>query len=857
MDTNTAGHQVVLPKETASVEVTVTATANDTDDGPRTVTVAADLDGTAIGSRGITILDDDTTTPTTVPGAPTSLTATANGTTTIDLSWTAPSDNGGSALTGYRIEVSPNGTSSWTNRVANTGTTSTSYSHTGLSAGTTRHYRVSAINSVGTGAASNVDNATTDDAATTVPGAPTSLSATASGTSTINLSWTAPADDGGSAISGYRIEVSPNGTSNWTNRVANTGTTTTYSHTGLSAGTTRHYRVSAINANGTGAASNVDNATTDDAATTVPGAPTSLSATASGTSTINLSWTAPADDGGSAISGYRIEVSPNGTSSWTNRVANTGTTSTSYSHTGLSAGTTRHYRVSAINANGTGAASNVDNATTGTTTDPEPLVLTVEAVEDEVTEGEPVRYRILMSRRTSGAVVQSSFRYKGDFVRNPNSVVTSGINSHGGRLSWVVSYETLDDVVDEPNGKFTVTIGKPDRTLTGGADLYSHGEAYTVGSPSSATVTIMDNDPEDTPTLPIVSVEDARVKEGPDAELVFPARLNVAPVETARIHWQTLDGANSTGAKAGEDYVGASGTLVFSPGETEKTIRVAVIDDTQVEGTEVMLLYLSGAENAVIDDALMKGTIEDNAASSAAAEGLTPDEAADALFGERQLSEARLAALDLLGNRNGRYDLGDLLAWIERCRRGEARCGPTSTGSGPPSAAGLLAAAAAGRPWISRRTRRRGSGRPGRKSIRAARRRGRFAGYALATLLAVTMTLSCTEGSMGPAANVQDPGFLTVEWTGPAAGRGIGVLLELEGPGIKAVRAPGFELYESRASGRHEIVVAGSLRAGPLVQFRVPDRGQLPLYRVRVLEVAGEDYELRDAGQYRAVITLH
>ena len=236
---------------------------------------------------------------------------------------------------------------------------------------------------------------------------------------------------------------------------------------------------------------------------------------------------------------------------------------------------------------------------------------------------------------------------------------------------------------------------------------------------------------------------------------------------------------------------------------------------------------------------------------------LTPDVAAAVLLGEQTLGEAELAALDRLGNGNGRYDLGDLLSWIERCRRGEARCGPTSTGSGPPSAAGLLAAAAAGRPWISRRTRRRGSGRPGRKSIRAARRRGRFAGYALATLLAVTMTLSCTEGSVGPAANVQDPGFLTVEWTGPAAGRGIGVLLELEGPGIEAVRAPGFELYESRASGRHEIVVAGSLRAGPLVQFRVPDRGQLPLYRVRVLEVAGEDYELRDAGEYRAVITLH
>ena len=194
-----------------------------------------------------------------VPGAPTSLTATASGTTTINLSWTAPSSDGGSAITGYRIEVSPNGTSSWTNREANTDTTTTTYSHTGLSAGTTRHYRVSAINSVGTGTASNVDNATTP----TVPGAPTGLTATASGTTTIDLSWTAPASDGGSAITGYKIEVSSDGGSSWTDREANTDTTTTtYSHTGLDAGTTRHYRVSAINANGTGTASNVGNATT-------------------------------------------------------------------------------------------------------------------------------------------------------------------------------------------------------------------------------------------------------------------------------------------------------------------------------------------------------------------------------------------------------------------------------------------------------------------------------------------------------------------------------------------------------------------------------------------------------------------
>ena len=85
-----------------------------------------------------------------VPGAPRVLTATANGQTRIDLSWSAPTTNGGANITGYRIEVSTNG-SSWSDLVANTGSATTTYSHTGLTAGSTRHYRVSAINSAGPG----------------------------------------------------------------------------------------------------------------------------------------------------------------------------------------------------------------------------------------------------------------------------------------------------------------------------------------------------------------------------------------------------------------------------------------------------------------------------------------------------------------------------------------------------------------------------------------------------------------------------------------------------------------------------------------------------------------------------------
>ena len=133
-----------------------------------------------------------------------------------------------------------------------------------------------------------------------------------------------------------------------------------------------------------------------------------------------------------------------------------------------------------------------------------------------------------------------------------------------------------------------------------------------------------------------------------------------------------------------------------------------------------------------------------------------------------------------------------------------------------------------------------------------------MAGYVVGVLLAAIMTWSCADGSAGPvapAAAEPDPGFLTVKLAAPDGNRDRGVLLALEGPGIEAVQAPGLELYQSREAGQHQVIVAGSLEAGALMQFRVPDRNQLPLYRVRVLQVTGEDYGLRNADEYRAVLT--
>ena len=110
---------------------------------------------------------------------------------------------------------------------------------------------------------------------------------------------------------------------------------------------------------------------------TAPAMPTGLTATANGATQIDLAWVAPTDNGGATISGYRIEVSADAGTTWTDLLANTATTSVTYSHTGLTRGSTRHYRVSAINANGTGAASDATSATTATPTPPAPPEITV------------------------------------------------------------------------------------------------------------------------------------------------------------------------------------------------------------------------------------------------------------------------------------------------------------------------------------------------------------------------------------------------------------------------------------------------------------------------------------------------
>src|SRR2546422_394115 len=273
------------------------------------------------------------------------------------------------------IERSTDGGSTWATLVANTGSASTTYSDTRLTHTTTYTYRVSAINSIGTSSPSTTVSATTPIA---TPTPPTGLAASASSSSQISLGWTAPADNGGSAITGYKIDRSTDGGSTWSTIVSNSGSTaTTYSDTGLTPATTYAYRVSAINAIGTSSPSNTIPATTPIA---TPSPPTGLTPTAVSSSQINLGWTPPSDNGGSPITGYKIERSTDGGSTWTTLVANTGSTAASYSDTGLAHTTTYTYRVSAINSAGTGSPSTAVPGTTFNVAPSSPTGLTATAV---------------------------------------------------------------------------------------------------------------------------------------------------------------------------------------------------------------------------------------------------------------------------------------------------------------------------------------------------------------------------------------------------------------------------------------------------------------------------------------------
>lgn len=272
--------------------------------------------------------------PMTAPSAPV-LTGTASG-PSVSLSWTTPA-NGGSPLTDYQVlrgttsgALTQLGTAAGNAFTDSTGTLGQAY-----------YYAVRATNAVGTSPQSNVVQATP----VTVPGAPALTAAAA--VNSASLTWSTPTT-GGSPLTGYVVE---RGTVAGLRSALATvpAGTTAYSDTTAAPGTTYYYAVRAVNAVGTGAASNEASATPY----TTAGAPT-LKATSGVKGQVPLSWTVPTS-GGQPIQGYRIY---RGTSAGGEVLIQTISTGTSYVDAAVTGGTTYWYRVAAYTAAGNGALSN-------------------------------------------------------------------------------------------------------------------------------------------------------------------------------------------------------------------------------------------------------------------------------------------------------------------------------------------------------------------------------------------------------------------------------------------------------------------------------------------------------------------
>ncbi len=545
---------------------------------------------------------------------PRNLTATlADDMQSIELTWDRPvadgdkPANGGSPISGYKIEASKDAGATWADveedkeehpesELLTPGeVTEYAYEHEDLDHGASYIYRVSAITDAGPGAASASSAAVST--AAVKPGAPATLTATAAeDMNTITLMWPAPVSNGGAAITSWKIEVSEGATvGTWadldltvTDPADPMADDAMYEavHSGLTAGATYHYRVSATNSVGTGDPSVVAMATAVD----IPNAPKDLTAVADGETTINLSWEAPDDNGGSAIASYKIESSPDGTDgSWTD-LSITVTNPTdptadgaryTASHTGLEPGTTRHYRVSAINSADpakTGAASNVANATTAARG-----VVTRYAVSDDGgTTGECTD---AATPCTLGAVLSASSASFDDLilvrVRRTGETATIREDITINKMVTLGVYVRGESKAGKGAVSFSGTV-----TLADGANVMTHKDATVhfdeveiSGSPSidklvvRDDLTISEDDPDDDETS-ILAVDELTVNSGQTLSLGQGAdvRVRLSKGDVGKMNGKldvkgTIDGTGDLWIAHTSGERSASGFTLHEPGD--------------------------------------------------------------------------------------------------------------------------------------------------------------------------------------------------------------------------------------------------------------------------------------------------
>jgi len=361
-----------------------------------------------------------------------------------------------------------------------------------------------------------------------IPDPPGTPVATA-GNASASVTFTAPANNGGSAITGYTVVSSPAGGVD-----SNAGSTAlTHSVTGLTNGVTYTFKVTAANANGTGAPSAASNGVTP-TAPTVPGPPLNVTATA-GNAQASVTFGPPTSNGGSAITGYTVTSSPAGGVD-----SNAGQTTTTHVVTNLVNGTPYTFTVKATNAVGSGPASAPSNSVTPTAGTPtaqlSPTSLTFPATTVGVASASKT---VTLTNNGTATLAITSIAASGDF---------SQTNSCGSSLPGPGTCNI--------NVVFTPT---------------------QVGT-RNGTLTVVDNASGSPHTASLTGTGSAAADTTPDPFTFTPA-LNVAPGKVVTSNAITVTGINAAASitVTGGQYRINGGTATSSPGNVNAGDTVAAV----------------------------------------------------------------------------------------------------------------------------------------------------------------------------------------------------------------------------------------------------------------------------------------
>lgn len=230
---------------------------------------------------------------------------------------------------------------------------------------------------------------------------------------------------------------------------------------------------------------------------------------------------------------------------------------------------------------------------TGTIADadtPTLSIATPDPIEEGTGENRVLEFTVTLSAESTGTVTVDYATVSGTAAAGEDFIAASGtLTFEPGQTVKVIEVTIVGDALNEATETFTVVLSAPANALL------APGESTAVG-------TILDDDP-----FPTLSIEESvSVIEGDSGTtpLTFTVTLSAPSGQTVTVDYST----SPVTAEADVDYVSASGTLTFLPGETTKTITIDVIGDTLYEDSEAFTVILFDAGNAEIDSEAAVGT---------------------------------------------------------------------------------------------------------------------------------------------------------------------------------------------------------------------------------------------------------